>query len=117
MKKRILVCGGRKYNDAQKLKEVMTSLLPWFSPTFCIIEGEAPGADTLAKQWAKGEGYPVIGIAANWDRYGNSAGSIRNRWMLEYGLPDLVVAFPGGPGTANMVKRARAANIDVFEVK
>ena len=31
-------------------------------------------------------------------------------------LIDLVVAFPGGPGTADMVRRARAAGIKVLEV-
>jgi len=37
--------------------------------------------------------------------------------MIKYAMPDLVVAFPGGTGTANMIKQARAASIDVFEVK
>jgi hypothetical protein len=36
--------------------------------------------------------------------------------MLEEGKPDLVVAFPGGTGTANMVKQARAAGVEVLEV-
>jgi hypothetical protein len=35
--------------------------------------------------------------------------------MLEYG-PDLVVAFPGGRGTADMVRRAKAAGCEVLEV-
>lgn len=33
------------------------------------------------------------------------------------GKPDLVVAFPGGRGTADMVQRARAAGVEVLEVK
>jgi hypothetical protein len=31
--------------------------------------------------------------------------------MLDQGKPDLVVAFPGGRGTANLVKQARAAGV------
>lgn len=35
--------------------------------------------------------------------------------MIFEGKPDLVVAFPGGAGTADMVSRARRAGIDVLE--
>jgi hypothetical protein len=34
--------------------------------------------------------------------------------MLKEGHPDLVVAFPGGKGTAGMIALARAAGIPVF---
>jgi hypothetical protein len=33
--------------------------------------------------------------------------------MLVYGKPQLVVAFPGGGGTANMVEQAEAAGVKV----
>jgi UDP-N-acetylmuramoylalanine-D-glutamate ligase len=36
--------------------------------------------------------------------------------MLAEGKPDLVVAAPGGRGTADMVRRARDAGIEVVEV-
>jgi hypothetical protein len=36
--------------------------------------------------------------------------------MLTEGKPDLVVAFPGGRGTADMVRRAYAANVIVKEI-
>jgi hypothetical protein len=36
--------------------------------------------------------------------------------MIDQGRPDLVVAFPGGRGTADMVRRARAAGISVIEI-
>ena len=41
---------------------------------------------------------------------------IRNRRMLEEGRPDLVIAFPGGKGTANMVRIALQAGIQVREI-
>jgi hypothetical protein len=49
---------------------------------------------------------PVIEFPANWKVYGRAAGPIRNMKMLLEGKPDLVVAFPGGIGTADMVKKA-----------
>ena len=36
--------------------------------------------------------------------------------MLDEGKPDLVVAFPGGRGTAHMTRIARGAGIEVIEV-
>ena len=45
--------------------------------------------------------------------FGRSAGAIRNRDMLDTGKPDLVVAFSGGRGTADMVRRAGKAGVAV----
>ncbi len=53
-----------------------------------------------------------IVCAAKWETYGKAAGPIRNREML-LNLPALVVAFPGGKGTADMVRQAERAGIPV----
>jgi UDP-N-acetylmuramoylalanine-D-glutamate ligase len=45
--------------------------------------------------------------------HGNAAGPIR---MLKEGKPNYVVAFPGGPGTRDMVNKAKAAGVPVVEV-
>jgi hypothetical protein len=36
--------------------------------------------------------------------------------MLDEGKPDLVVAFPGGGGTKDMVRRAVKAGLSIHEV-
>jgi hypothetical protein len=75
-----------------------------------VIEGEAKGADTLARQAAEYFGIPVLAYPANWDRYGAAAGPIRNRQMLMEGCPDAVVAFHNdiqtSKGTKNMIAQA-----------
>jgi hypothetical protein len=117
MKSRILVCGGRNFKDAALLRLTMEQLKPYLAEKFCIINGLARGADTAAHVWAFHEGVCSICVPANWGYYGNkAAGPIRNQWMLDFCFPDLVVAMPGGTGTADMVNRARAAGIDVWEV-
>ena len=35
--------------------------------------------------------------------------------MIGEALPELVIAFPGGDGTADMVERAKAAGIEIIE--
>jgi hypothetical protein len=53
---------------------------------------------------------------ADWEKYGKAAGPIRNQQILVEGKPDLVVAFQGGRGTANMVSRAQQAGVPVVEI-
>lgn len=108
---KVLVCGGRNYHDSNKVAEILGGILPDL-----IITGGATGADQEARQWAAKLGAPICMFPAQWDRYGEAAGPIRNAWMLEFGKPDLVVAFPGGRGTADMISKARKAGIEVCEV-
>ena len=109
---RVLVCGGRDYPDQAKVNSVLTPLLEQF-PDLEIIEGGATGADLLAKNWAHAKNVPVQTFPANWKLYGKRAGYIRNVQMLEEGQPDMVIAFPGGPGTGMMVNLADKANVSV----
>lgn len=87
--------------------------------TVTLIHGDAKGADQLSEQVLKRDfkgGFIVERYPADWNRNKKSAGPIRNQRMLDEGKPDLVIAFPGGKGTAHMVKIAREANIEVKEV-
>lgn len=121
---RILVCGGRDFNDYLAVEDVLEGYLTrveegirWpDDESFHIIHGGANGADYLAKDWAYMNHIPCTVYPANWDRYKKVAGVIRNQQMIDYGHPDLVIAFPGGNGTADMVKRAIKAGIEVREI-
>lgn len=81
-----------------------------------IIHGGANGADQLAGAFGEAFGIAVATFKADWSR-GKSGGPIRNQRMLDEAKPDMVLAFPGGTGTANMVKLAKEANVKVVEVK
>ena len=113
---RIIVCGGRKYDDRPQMKEVLTKLHEE-RPIVECIHGDARGADILSGYFFK-KFYPEVAmtpVPADWDKYGRAAGAIRNKVMLAM-KPDVVVAFPGGRGTANMISIARKAGIEVIEV-
>lgn len=114
---RVLVCGGRNYADYAHVEEIMDALRAERGITH-VIHGAARGADMLAFAWAvKRLGAEnVTGYPADWLRFGMKAGPWRNQQMIDEGKPDLVVAFPGGKGTADMVRRARQANIETIEV-
>jgi len=119
---RVLVCGGRDYADADCVNRTLDRLLnprnlPLASLGITIIHGGARGADALADKWAVTNYVAVQEFLADWQTHGRRAGPIRNARMLTEGKPDLVVAFPGGAGTADMVKQARAAGVEVIEVE
>lgn len=116
MEQRVLVCGGRDYDDRDQLFGILDTAHT-ANPIICLIHGAARGADTLAADWALERDVLANAYPANWDRHGNAAGPIRNRRMLEEGKPHMVIAFPGGKGTANMIIQAEAADIPVVRVR
>lgn len=140
---RVLVCGGRdfanlpertspEWDRKEKEHRFVLSTLDRLSddwpktpedeygnwlPAVTIISGGAKGVDDAALDWAMVNWTDYIEFTAEWETYGRAAGPIRNKKMIDDGQPDLVVAFPGGRGTANMVSLARQYNIPVMEIK
>lgn len=106
---KVLVCGGRDYRNWEKFCAVMNAIHAERRATH-IISGGASGADEYAYRYAILEGIQPVQCVANWGAHDKAAGPIRNQRMLELG-PDFVVAFPGGKGTADMLKQAKAAGI------
>lgn len=111
----IIVCGGRDYADRRHVDIVLDEIHLRRGVTK-LVHGGARGADTLAEGWAFMRGVPVRRFLPEWTRYGRAAGPRRNAEMLTEEKPSLVVAFPGGSGTADMVRQARAAGVEVVEV-
>lgn len=112
----ILVCGGRDYMDKGCVYKELNAYEA--NQTISrIITGGANGADDLAAQWAMRNEVDLDEYHAKWGKYGKAAGPIRNARMLEEGKPDIVIAFPGGKGTADMVRKSKKAGIEVIEVQ
>lgn len=111
--KRVLICGGRDLNEV-KAYQVIGKILA--GRQVVIIQGDAKGADKGAKRYAQQNRLPLESYPADWDQYGNAAGPIRNKQMLEEGKPDIVIALPGGTGTANMIEQAEKAGIRVKKI-
>ena len=114
--RRVLVCGGRHYKNGQHLFAVLDEA-HGKTPISTIVHGGARGADSLAGEWAACRGVPCDVYKADWDKYGNRAGPVRNQLMLDAGKPDLVIAFPGSRGTADMVGRSTRAGLRVVMIR
>jgi len=110
---RVLVCGGRKWSNQWATYDFLDWLHRGLGITL-VINGKARGADTLGRQWAIDRGIEKLDFPADWDRYKKAAGPIRNQLMLKEGKPELIIAFPGETGTANMVSLALKAQVPVI---
>lgn len=115
---RLLVTGSRLWDDSQAIYSYLNSKKVRY-PGLIIVHGDCPlGADLHASNWAtltntKQERYP-----ADWERFGRSAGFIRNKEMVDTN-PDRAVAFIKGHsrGTKNCISHIEKAGIpyDRFE--
>ena len=114
---RVIVCGGRYYADEAALFAALDAFHAGpLGPIKALAHGAAKGADTLAGKWAEARGIGRETYPANWERDGKSAGVRRNERMLLRFRPDRVIAFPGGVGTADMVRRAKEDGVPVTTV-
>ncbi len=126
---RILVCGGRRFaykevkrkgnrrwvRDIPKTNQAIDAVKS-YNPTH-LIQGGATGGDEIADFVADVMEIDQSIFLADWGNMGRAAGPIRNQKMLDEGKPDLVVAFKGGKGTADMVSKAKKAGVEVREIK
>lgn len=130
---RVLVTGGRTYIAYRTIRDVLATYDTAPPPT--LVHGDAPGADTAAAQVAEFVfDWEMEPHPAEWptcrsdcprghrrrDRFGRWycpwAGRRRNQAMADAGA-DILIAFPGGKGTADMTRRAQAAGIPVHHVE
>jgi hypothetical protein len=113
-KLRVLVCGDREWTDYTTIYQALRDLKDQIE---IVIDGAARGADTLGNKAARALDLNWQRYPAEWTKYGNPAGPIRNRQMLEVGKPNLVLAFhpdlTQSKGTADMVTISRKAGIEV----
>jgi predicted Rossmann-fold nucleotide-binding protein len=116
----IVAGGGRDLTWPHPRVATQLLLAAGSRPVHRLLHGGARGADAAIARAAHQLGWPVSAHPADWSRHGRAAGPIRNRELLELALRHalahrsplaevslLVVAFPGGPGTASLVRHAR----------
>jgi hypothetical protein len=113
---RVIVCGGRSFYDYGMLEKYL-DMLHAIHRFDLVIHGAARGADTMADNWAYSRHIDVQKYPAMWKQHGaKAAGPIRNRQMIDEGRPDLVIAFQGGNGTANMRTQAHQRGLKVIDL-
>lgn len=123
MKLRMIIAGGRNFEDYEKLRFVCSGVIRSMEDglgekfeSIEIISGRANGADTLGERFAQESGYALKLFPADWVNLGKFAGYMRNEQMAKYAAcveePDcrsttqsVLCAFWDGRsrGTKNMI--------------
>ena len=116
---RIIIAGSRYFTDYDLLKKKCAKISELKNPV--IISGHAKGADVLGERFAREHNIPLKIFPANWEKYGNKAGPIRNEEMAKYASKankSYLVAFPLGEsrGTMNMINVAKQHGLKVYVV-
>jgi hypothetical protein len=115
----VCVTGGRDYKGRDFVYRTLDEIRKKDGLSR-LVHGDATGADALAKDWAALHGIPTTAWPIpkdEWKRLGFAAGPARNRQMLRGSRPDLVIAFPGGPGTRDCVRQALGLRIPVLDLR
>jgi len=105
---RVVVTGGRDYDNSQHVFHTILRVHT-LTPIVLLAHGNARGADKLSGEVAKSLGILVREFPVKrkeWDEFGRAAGPMRNQRMLDEVQPHLLIAFPGGDGTNDMLRRA-----------
>jgi hypothetical protein len=124
---KVIIAGGRDFSDYALLKEkcdyylqnqkdieIVSGSCSTGVHTFTTKYGvKVYGADGLGERYAKEKGYHVKSFPAEWNKYANSAGRIRNEKMAEYA--DCLIAFWDGisRGTKDMINKAKKYHLSL----
>lgn len=126
---KIIVAGSRSFND-YRLLEVVLNVCIFFTKETIIISGSCEsgvltftrsdgtkvyGADGLGERYGKEKGIPVEYFPADWNKYGKSAGPIRNEEMAKYADGCIVFWDGKSKGSADMIKKAKKNKLILYE--
>lgn len=113
---RIIVAGTRTFADYPFLAGKLDSFFAALPVPPTIVSGCAPGADRLGERYAKDRGLSLLQFPADWRRFGNQAGPIRNQQM-GWASSDLIAFWDGrSRGTRNMIGVARTGGLGLRRV-
>ncbi len=83
-----------------------------------VHQGECPtGADKWARIWCRRRFQRCRGWWAAWNQHGDAAGPMRNTEMVRGAQAGVCIVAPGNRGTADCAKKARAAGMQIIEIK
>lgn len=116
---RVIIAGSRTApeNDKEIFLKVTAIINQLGFENVEIASGGAKGADKFAENYAKEMLLPFKLFKAEWDKYGKSAGVIRNKQMAEYATHLILIWDGKSKGSANMLKRAQEKELEIFEIR
>lgn len=111
---RVIIAGSRGVEYSLEIQEKVSYYLSAldFKNTE-IVSGTARGADRVGEKIAEKLGLPIKRFPADWDKYGKSAGYIRNKEMAEYGSHLILIWDGQSKGSKNMLEESQRRGLDI----
>lgn len=114
---KLIIAGSRSLSSAMYVDLIDFLIIDYGLKPTEIVSGCAKGIDTLGEIWALENSIPIKKFPADWNTFGKAAGPKRNQQMADYADALLVIYLPGSVGSMDMLGRARANKLKVFEYK
>lgn len=108
---KVIVAGSRDITDIKIVELVIQNSGFKIDELVC---GMARGVDSIGYLLCKKKGIPIKEFPADWNRYGKSAGFVRNEEMAQYATHLIAISKDRSPGTENMINLANRYNLKVF---
>lgn len=113
---RLAIIGSRTFNDYELLeKSIIANFM--IDNIDLIVSGGANGADKLGEKFANVNNIQTIIFKPDWNKYGKSAGFIRNKLIVDN--CDSVVAFwdSKSKGTKHSLDYAKKTNKNIIIIR
>lgn len=107
---KIIIAGSRSISN---IDEVRKAVIDSGFKISEVVSGRARGVDRLGERWAAENKIPIRQFPAFWEKYGKSAGFLRNKEMVEY-ADGLIAVWDGkSAGTEHTILLAEKKGLKV----
>lgn len=111
---RVIIAGSRHFDPQWSISLVSEAIQESGFEITEVIHGAARGIDLAADSVCRGH-YPIRVFPAEWGKFGNRAGPIRNAQMADVADALILVWDGASRGSKNMLETARRKGLKVFE--
>jgi len=108
---RIVIAGSRSITDYELVRKAIEDSGFLID---VVISGGARGVDRIGEEWAQKNGKPINRFLPDWERYGKSAGFIRNDLMIRNADGAIFVYDGTSRGTAHTISLAKRKGIPTY---
>jgi hypothetical protein len=113
----LAIVGSRNFKKKWLMDGIIELWIKLYGIPKSIVSGGCSGADKMAESCAKKNSISTIIFHALWNKYGNAAGPIRNKQIVD--KSDFMIAFleEGSKGTKNSINLAKVKKIPLWIIE